>query len=143
MNPIFTVSDEEYVVITKWYDEWVKSCRLLATFAFSATGFIILAFIRIEGPIEHSSEFVTWITIGLFSLVTSGMLAFLSVAFAYAWLDAVHRRYMPSLMGKVLYTKGWIPSLKLGRVGWLVTVLSLILILIGIGSIVYAASALL
>ena len=137
------ITDEEYEVIVKWYDEWVKSCKLLATFAFSTIGIMVLAFSKFYMEVEFASDFIFWIKTSVSTLVAGGVLAFISGALAYVWLDMVHRIYKPSLKGKVLYTDGWMPFLKLGSTGWFVTVTSFVLILTGIVSLVRAVYMLL
>ncbi len=126
-----TINEEEYDVLFNWYSEWVRICKLLTTFSFGAIGFTMLILDANNGqmvPLEQIDKVKTsWLFLGL-----GGLLSGVSIAFAYMWLDSFSRARMPSLVGKIVFSKPFKSILKLGLGGWIVSLLAAISILIGL-----------
>ena len=136
------INENEFNVLRGWYDEWVKASRLLATFSFAAIGFTILVFDFESGrQLDHKQTEL--IRLSWFLFGSSGLLSGFSIILAYLWMDTISRIHTPSLIEKVLWRPPWRPFLKLGVIGWAVTVVSVIMVLIGAACTVRAALLLL
>ena len=136
------INESEFKILRGWYDEWIRASRLLATFSFAAVGFTILVFDLKSGrqldPKQTELIRQSWFLFG-----GSGLLSGLSIMLAYVWMDTISRIHAPSLIGKVLWRPPWRPFLRLGVIGWAVTVVSVIMVLIGATCTVQAALLLL
>ena len=116
----------------------MRICRLLTTFAFGSIGFTMLVF-DLKGkpsiPEDQISLLKTsWIFLGI-----GGLLGGLSIMLAYIWLDSFSRARMPSLIGKIVFSKPFHGILKVGFVGWVVSVIAAISILLGLYFFISAA----
>jgi hypothetical protein len=132
------IDKEEYEVLFNWNSEWVRICRLLAVFSFSSIGFTMLIFdIKSDNSIPENQILLikqSWSLLG-----AGGLLSGLSIGLAYYWLDCFSRGWKPSLIGKVVYSQRYLRGLKIGAIGWVITVIAAISTLTGLYYFIKAA----
>ncbi len=133
-----TISKEEYDVLFNWYSEWVRVCRLLTAFSFGAIGFTMIVF-DTKGEGNDVSQHIDLLKLSWAFLGTGGLLAGVSIMLAYSWLDSFSRAHMPSLVGKIVFSKpfGWILNIGVG--GWTISIISAACTMIGLYLFISAA----
>lgn len=133
------IDPEEYDVLYNWYQEWVKICKLLATFAFSAIGFTILLINSSSKDVPIAQNVLEMLAKSWTFLGAGGVLCGISIMFAYMWLDAFSRGRAPTLVGKAI-TKSSFPYYKYyGLIGWSVTLVAAALVASGLSIIITAS----
>jgi len=135
---VVILDKDEYEVLFNWYSEWVRICKLLTTFSFAAIGFTMLIFDIKKGHSIPADQIelikMSWAFLGV-----GGLLSGASIALAYLWLDSFSRSRMPSLIGKVVFSKSFIAVLRVGTAGWLVTLSAAFCTLAGLYYFISAA----
>ena len=132
-----SINKDEYEILYNWYSEWVKICRLIAAFSFAAIGFTIVVF-DVKGIHKLPPKLFELIKQSWFFLGLGGILSGVSIMLAYIWLDAFSRSSAPSLIGKAVLAHS-VHGLKIGVVGWIITVSSAFCTLAGLVYVIVAA----
>jgi hypothetical protein len=133
-NP-FAVAIE---VLRNMYQEWLRGATALGIFAFGVIG-VSLSLFDFKSSSKLDPMQLEWVKGGWGLLAFSGILAGVSILISFVWIDAISRRHVPSLVGKVLIAHWPRSFLRLGLLGWITTSLSLLLLLAGLLCMIRAA----
>jgi hypothetical protein len=124
------IDKEEYEVLRFAYEEWTKINRLIATFSFIILAFTLTGVTIYLKNVVLTSAHQSDILIAIKSFVWAGALAGINMCVAYIWMEAVRRAYKKSLVGKAAIGNYPAFCLKLGSVGWFLSVSALLLIVV-------------
>ncbi|MBQ0799204.1 MAG: hypothetical protein KBT63_07935 [Porticoccaceae bacterium] len=126
------IDKDEYEVLKFAYEEWAKINRIIATFSFLIIGFTIAGkathiSVELLAPEQKESIRTALVLFGL-----SGLAAGFNMCVAYIWMDAIRRNYKKSLIGKTVIGSYPAFCLKLGSLGWILSIFSICSIIYGI-----------